>query len=46
MDMLNMLLVGCGMMGARHVRGIGELHRVGPVAVRLAAVCEIGRAHV
>lgn len=43
MDMLNMLLVGCGMMGARHARGIGELQRVAPVAVRLAAVCDVRR---
>jgi len=43
MDMLNMLLVGCGMMGARHVRGIGELQQVAPVTVRLAAVCDVRR---
>ncbi len=43
MDMLNMLLVGCGMMGARHVRGVGELQRVAPGAVRLAAVCDVRR---
>lgn len=36
----NLLLVGCGMMGARHVRGLGELHRVRPGTFRLAAVCD------
>ena len=43
MDALNMLLVGCGMMGARHVRGIGELQGVAPEAIRLAAVCDVRR---
>ena len=36
----NLLLVGCGMMGARHVRGLGELQRVCPDRLRLAAVCD------
>ncbi|MEN6547224.1 MAG: Gfo/Idh/MocA family oxidoreductase [Armatimonadia bacterium] len=40
MTPVNLLLVGCGMMGARHVRGLGELERVLPGSVRLAAVCD------
>ncbi len=42
-DPLCMLLVGCGMMGARHVRGLAELDAVAPGAVRLAAVCDLRR---
>ncbi len=41
MATLNLLLVGCGMMGARHVRGLGELARVAPGTLRLAAVCDL-----
>ncbi len=40
---LRMLLVGCGMMGARHVRGLGELQSVAPGSVELAAVCDLNR---
>ena len=40
MEPINLLLVGCGMMGARHVRGLGELQRVWPGHVRLAALCD------
>lgn len=40
MEELNLLLVGCGMMGARHVRGFAELERVAPGSVRLVAVCD------
>ncbi len=36
-----MLLVGCGMMGARHVRGIAELEAAAPGSIRLAAVCDL-----
>lgn len=40
MEPIDLLLVGCGMMGARHVRGLGELQRVWPDHIRLAAVCD------
>jgi len=40
MEPLNMMLVGCGMMGARHLRGYGELERTRPGSVRLRAVCD------
>lgn len=40
MEPINLLLVGCGMMGARHARGLGELQRVWPGHVRLVAVCD------
>ena len=40
MDPVNLLLAGCGMMGLRHVRGLGELERVEPGSLRLAAVCD------
>ncbi len=41
MEPVNLLLVGCGMMGARHVHGLGELEQVAPGSVRLLAVCDI-----
>ncbi len=40
MEPVDLLLVGCGMMGARHVRGLGELERVAPGSVCLRAVCD------
>jgi predicted dehydrogenase len=40
MEPLNLMLVGCGMMGARHLRGYGELERVRPGSLRLRAVCD------
>jgi predicted dehydrogenase len=40
MEPLNLMLVGCGMMGARHLRGYGELERVRPGTVRVRAVCD------
>ena len=40
MEPVNLLLVGCGMMGARHVRGLAELERAAPGSVRLLAVCD------
>lgn len=42
-DPLRMLVVGCGMMGARHVRGLGRLDSVAPDSVHLAAVCDLRR---
>ncbi|MFW6163828.1 MAG: Gfo/Idh/MocA family protein [Planctomycetota bacterium] len=43
MDAVTVLLVGCGMMGQRHVRGMGELERVAPGTLRLDAVCDLDR---
>ena len=40
MEPVNLLLVGCGMMGRRHVRGLGELERTAPGSIRLLAVCD------
>ncbi len=40
MEPLNLMLVGCGMMGARHMRGYGELERVKPGTMKLRAVCD------
>ena len=40
MEPFDMMLIGCGMMGARHVRGFGELHRAAPGMCRLQAVCD------
>lgn len=37
---MNFLLVGCGMMGARHARGLAELERTVPGTVRLTALCD------
>ncbi|MBD3292734.1 MAG: hypothetical protein GF393_07390 [Armatimonadia bacterium] len=42
-DPLRMLLVGCGMMGARHVRGLAELESVAPATIQIAAVCDLHR---
>lgn len=41
MEPVNLLLIGCGMMGARHARGMAELERVMPGTVRLAGVCDL-----
>ena len=43
MEPVKLMLVGCGMMGARHVRGLGELERTMPGSVRLLAVCDMRR---
>jgi len=40
MEPVNVLLIGCGMMGARHVRGFAELERTLPGSLRLLAVCD------
>ena len=40
MDPLDLLLVGCGLMGTRHLRGYGELERARPGSLRLRAVCD------
>ncbi len=44
MEPVRVVLVGCGMMGLRHVRGMCELSRAAPGALRLAAVCDVRRA--
>ena len=41
MEPVNTVLVGCGMMGARHVRGMAELERTLPGTLRLVAVCDL-----
>lgn len=41
MEPLEIMLVGCGMMGARHVRGMAELNTAMPGALRLRAVCDL-----
>ena len=40
MQPLDIILIGCGMMGARHVRGYAELESVLPGSLRLRAVCD------
>ena len=40
-DAVNLLLVGCGIMGARHLRGYAELERARPGTLRLRAVCDL-----
>lgn len=40
MEPVSLILVGCGMMGARHLRGYGELLRTMPGSLRLSAVCD------
>lgn len=37
---IDLMLVGCGLMGARHLRGYGELERARPGSLRLRAVCD------
>lgn len=41
---LRVALLGCGMMGARHLRGHAELERTIPGSVNLVAVCDIDPA--
>ncbi|MBM4084350.1 MAG: Gfo/Idh/MocA family oxidoreductase [Planctomycetes bacterium] len=41
MEPVRLLLVGCGMMGARHVRGLAELEKTTPGKVKLLAVCDM-----
>ena len=40
MDPLDLMLVGCGLMGTRHLRGYGELEHARPGSLRLRAVCD------
>lgn len=40
MDPVDLILVGCGIMGARHLRGYAALERARPGSVRLRAVCD------
>src|SRR4051812_4493786 len=40
MDPVDLMLVGCGVMGTRHLRGIAELERAAPGTLRLRAVCD------
>src|SRR5262249_23127229 len=41
MQPLDLILVGCGLMGGRHLRGYGELERARPGSLRLRAVCDL-----
>jgi predicted dehydrogenase len=38
---LALALIGCGVMGRRHIKGMGRLHAVGKKAFDLAAVCDV-----
>lgn len=38
---VNLLLIGCGMMGTRHTRGYAELERVRPGSIKLSAICDL-----
>src|SRR5688572_29836129 len=38
--MIDLMLVGCGVMGTRHLRGLAELERARPGSLRLRAVCD------
>jgi predicted dehydrogenase len=40
MDPIDLILVGCGLMGGRHLRGYAELERVRPGSLRLRAACD------
>src|SRR5437868_1723213 len=40
MEPLDLILVGCGIMGARHLKGYAELERARPGSLRLRAVCD------
>ncbi|HJN14648.1 MAG TPA: Gfo/Idh/MocA family oxidoreductase [Armatimonadota bacterium] len=40
MEPLNLMLIGAGMMGARHLRGHAELERTKPGSLKLRAICE------
>ncbi|MBC7287058.1 MAG: Gfo/Idh/MocA family oxidoreductase [Armatimonadetes bacterium] len=41
MEPTRLMLVGCGMMGLRHIRGFAELERVKPGSVQLVALCDV-----
>lgn len=40
MQPAELILVGCGIMGTRHLRGYAELERARPGSLRLRAVCD------
>lgn len=41
MEPVELLLVGCGIMGLRHLKGYAALERVRPGSLRLRAVCDL-----
>ena len=43
--MLTLVLVGCGGMGCRHIRGLKRLQEIGALPFRLAGVCDIFAAN-
>src|SRR5512141_114737 len=38
---LTLGIFGCGVMGQRHIRGLGRLHKVGRLRQTLAGICDI-----
>ena len=40
MEPIDLILVGCGLMGGRHLRGYAALEAVRPGSLRLRAVCD------
>jgi predicted dehydrogenase len=40
LEPIDLILVGCGLMGGRHLRGYAALERVRPGSLRLRAVCD------
>jgi predicted dehydrogenase len=40
MEPIDLILLGCGLMGGRHLKGYAELERVRPGTLRLRAVCD------
>lgn len=41
MNALTYGLFGTGVMGQRHIKGLGQLHKVGRLPVRLAGICDL-----
>ncbi len=41
MNTLRLGLFGCGVMGQRHIKGLGQLRKVGRLRFELAAVCDL-----
>lgn len=45
MPMLTLVLVGCGGMGCRHIKGLRRLKEIGALPFQLAGVCDIFAAN-
>lgn len=39
--MLKLAIFGTGVMGQRHIKGLGQLHKVGRLPFELAAICDL-----